>query len=155
MAFLFSGPPKCSLVQRGGERESETVQVKLPRQHLGRKGFFFKTYRACSPADHPVFFYGHIGRRALKNSMQVLERKLLYSLPSTKNIETNMACCRFSFFKYFVSIKVEALIVQTAEHKFSLQCFWLGLRFKCMFGGGYLCVYFTVFNWSGLVSVLW
>lgn len=33
MAFLFIGPPECTLVQRGGERESKTVHVKLPRQY--------------------------------------------------------------------------------------------------------------------------
>lgn len=37
MAFLFIGPPECTLVQRGGERESKTVHVKLPRQHNGKK----------------------------------------------------------------------------------------------------------------------
>lgn len=43
MAFLFIGPPECTLVQRGEERESKTVHVKLPRQHNVRKRerFFF------------------------------------------------------------------------------------------------------------------
>jgi len=37
MAFSFTGPPECTLVQRGGERESKTVHVKLPWQQGGKK----------------------------------------------------------------------------------------------------------------------
>lgn len=37
--FLFIGPPECTLVQRGGERESKTAHVKLPRRHSVGKWF--------------------------------------------------------------------------------------------------------------------
>lgn len=37
MAFLFIGPPECTLVQRGGERESKPVHVKPPRQLNSKK----------------------------------------------------------------------------------------------------------------------
>lgn len=46
--FLFIGPPECTLVQRGGERESKTAHVKLPRRHSVGKWFL------------PFFFFFYI-----------------------------------------------------------------------------------------------
>lgn len=67
MAYLFIGLSKCSLVQRGGESKSEAVQVKLPRQHHGRKrALFFKHTGPAAPLIIRFSFYGNIERIALK-----------------------------------------------------------------------------------------
>ena len=48
MAFLFTVPSECTLVQREGERESKTVHVNLPQQPDGKK----KVRNASSPNPH-------------------------------------------------------------------------------------------------------
>ena len=107
MAFLFIGPPESTLVQRGGERESKTVHVKLPRRQNGKRKwerFFLFLLQECLKPSLSVFSFFFLATKIhYRQAVNTHVRGWMSTLRFLFAVQTCDPCTQPSYFPLHTS----------------------------------------------------